>query len=121
MEEYEVVPASDVPEGQRVIAQIAGREIAILNIEGEYYAHTNWCPHQSGPVCEGTLSGTWVASSDQNDRSQISLSWERENEILNCPWHGWEFDVRTGECLSNQTKLASVSVAVKDGMLVVKF
>ena len=49
-----------------------------------------------------------------------SLEWTEEGHILNCPWHGWEYDVTTGECLSrNRVRLPAHDVEVRDGEIVV--
>jgi nitrite reductase/ring-hydroxylating ferredoxin subunit len=49
------------------------------------------------------------------------MRWEREGEILSCPWHGWEYDVTTGDCLSRRkARLVSHDVRVRDGHVVVE-
>ena len=56
-------------------AEVAGQPIAIANVEGEYYAIAATCTHVGGPLAEGELTGA----------------------ALTCPWHGGQFDVRTGQ------------------------
>lgn len=76
-----VASASDIPvgEGREVLAD--GIVIAIYNLGGEFCALDGICPHAGGPLAEGDLEGP----------------------IVTCPWHGWQFDVRTGKnCLSEQ-------------------
>jgi nitrite reductase/ring-hydroxylating ferredoxin subunit len=58
-------------------AEVAGRAVAIANVDGEYYAIESTCTHVGGPLVEGELSGA----------------------VLTCPWHGGQFDVRTGQAL----------------------
>ncbi len=58
-------------------AEVAGQPVAIANVEGEYYAIASTCTHAGGPLAEGELNGA----------------------ALTCPWHGGQFDVRTGEVL----------------------
>ena len=118
-EECIIAREDEIPEGERIIVQVEGREIAVFNINGEVFAYTNWCLHQGGPICEGALTGT---SKETFDRETLTneFSWGREGEILNCPWHGWEYDVRTGECLSRSNRdLHSYPVTVKDGDVVI--
>lgn len=118
MSEHIVTTVDELNPGERITIQIEGREITVFNVEGTYRAYTNWCPHQSGPVCEGQLSGTWEA--DLDEEKKINFEWGREDEILNCPWHGWEYDVETGKCLSREgIKLPQHEVTVTDGDVVV--
>ena len=70
---------------------IRGRPIAVFNLDGEFFGLFNRCPHQGGPMCEGILTG--LIESDEPGHYRYS----RKGEILRCPWHGWEFDVRTGQ------------------------
>lgn len=90
-----VAPVADFPPGERRIVEAAGRSIGVFNVDGEYYALTNVCPHQRAPLCEGTLTGTTCAEGVDD------VGWERDGEVLVCPWHGWEFDVTTGESVFN--------------------
>lgn len=59
-----------------IVRDSTGREIALFNIEGKIFALNNLCPHRGGPLGEGELDGC----------------------IVTCPWHSWQFDVRTGAC-----------------------
>jgi len=119
MSDHVVAPADDLDDGDRVVALLEGRPIAVFNIDGEYHAYTNWCAHQGGPACEGIITGTTTAAFDQ-ESLETELEWSREGEILACPWHAWEYDVTTGECLSRETvRLIAHEVHVDDGEIVV--
>ncbi len=52
-----------------------GKEVAIFCVGGRYFATDNLCPHEGGPLAEGNLEG----------------------DSVTCPWHGWQFDVVSGE------------------------
>lgn len=120
MGEYVVADVADLADGDRVIFEAEGREICVFKTDGEYHAYLNWCPHQNGPACEGKLAGTLDAEFDR-ESLEVSLSSSREGEVLACPWHGWEFDVTDGRCLSRAgVKLPSYPVRVEDGEVVVK-
>lgn len=69
---------------------LEGRSIGVFNIGGEFFALRNVCPHQGGPLCEGVLSGLVAPGAPGEYR------YTGRKEVLRCPWHGWEFDVRTG-------------------------
>jgi 3-phenylpropionate/trans-cinnamate dioxygenase ferredoxin subunit len=86
-----VGPASEIPPGARRIVTLEGRSIGVFNLAGEFFAVRNACPHQGGPLCLGVLSGFAVPGAPG------VYEYERQGEILRCPWHGWEFDVRTGQ------------------------
>ena len=91
-----VAAAADLPAGQRKIFKIAGREIGIFNINGNFYALRNICPHKGAPLCRGRLRPLVVAS------DVYQVDHQRENEILKCPWHLWEFDLKTGRALYDE-------------------
>ncbi|MDS0474518.1 Rieske (2Fe-2S) protein [Natrinema sp. 1APR25-10V2] len=118
--DHVVCDAGELGEGERVLVQIEGREIGVFNIDGEYHAYTNWCAHQGGPMCEGTLDGTTEACFDR-DTLERDLEWTREGQVLRCPWHAWEFDVVSGECLhSDRYRLVDHEVLVQEGEIVVR-
>jgi len=82
----------------------------VFNVNGEFVAVRNYCVHAGGPVCEGKLSGTVTASIDELEDDR-----EREGEIPACPSHGWEFDLLTGEHLSDLSyRLLTYDVTVSD-------
>ena len=80
---------------ERRLVEVKGRSIGIFNVNGEYVAVLNVCPHELAPVCRGRLGGTTLPSPPGEYR------WGRDGEILACPWHGWEFDLLTGESLAD--------------------
>jgi nitrite reductase (NADH) small subunit len=73
--------------------RIAGREMGVFNVNGSYYALRNICPHRGAPLCRGRLRPLMVSS------GVYQVDREREGEILKCPWHQWEFDIKTGQAL----------------------
>jgi nitrite reductase/ring-hydroxylating ferredoxin subunit len=91
MSRYIVATVEEIPPGGHKIVEIAGRSIGVFNLDGEFFALRNRCPHQGGPLCAGTQAG--LVSSSRPGEYQYS----RAGEILRCPWHGWEFDIRTGQ------------------------
>jgi 3-phenylpropionate/trans-cinnamate dioxygenase ferredoxin subunit len=94
---YVVADAADLPPGQRKIVEIARREIGIFNINGNFHALRNLCPHKGGPLCRGRLRPLVVAS------DVYRVDHQQEGEILKCPWHQWEFDIKTGRALCDET------------------
>jgi nitrite reductase/ring-hydroxylating ferredoxin subunit len=88
---HRVARAGEIPPGGRKVVEVAGRSIGIFNIGGEFFAIRNQCPHAGGPLCEGILSG-FVSSTEPGQYEYV-----RRGEIVRCPWHQWEFDVKTGQ------------------------
>lgn len=110
-----ICTTDELPVGERIIEEIDGKEIAVFNIDGEYIAVLNYCVHQSGPLCEGVISGTVEA-----DPTEWEYDWEREGKVINCPWHGWEFDLTTGKNLSDpQYEIIRYDVILEDDTILV--
>jgi nitrite reductase/ring-hydroxylating ferredoxin subunit len=115
MARYVVAEAGEIPPGGRKIVEVAGRSIGIFNIGGEFFALRNRCPHQGGPLCEGKTWGALVA-----DRPG-EFHYSRPGEILTCLWHGWEYDIRTGQswCAPERLRVRRYEVAVEAGAEIV--
>lgn len=73
-----VAAASEIPSGEMTIVELDGQEIAIANLNGEFVAFQNECTHRGGPLGEGILMG----------------------DVVECPFHAGQFNVRTGEVVS---------------------
>jgi nitrite reductase/ring-hydroxylating ferredoxin subunit len=85
-----VCATHELPPGGRRIVEVDGRSIGVFNVAGDYLAIRNRCPHQGGPLCEGVQVGE-LTSDLPGD-----YEYSRPGEMIRCPWHGWEFDLRTG-------------------------
>ncbi len=96
-----------IPPGFRKIVEVEGRSIGVFNIDGEFFALRNRCPHQGGPLCWGRLSGFPTA------RVPGEYRYTRKGEILRCPWHGWEFDVKTGRSWVDPKRVRTRSYPTK--------
>jgi nitrite reductase/ring-hydroxylating ferredoxin subunit len=108
---YIVGSTETIPPGSRKLTTIKGRPIAIFNIDGEYFGIHNRCPHLGGSLCDGILTGLVESSEPGN------YSYTRQGEILKCPWHGWEFDIRTGQsyCRPDQVQARQYKIGVEKG------
>ncbi len=88
-----VATVADVPEGAGKTVEVAGKQIALFNVGGKFYAIDNACKHRGGPLGEGEVDGSTVI----------------------CPWHGWEYDVTTGANLDDASvKLGCYPVKVEN-------
>jgi len=92
---WPVARAGDIAPGECRIVEVKRHSIGIFNVNGEFVAVLNICPHELAPVCRGRVSGTTLPSPPGEYR------WGRDGEILSCPWHGWEFDLLTGKALAD--------------------
>ena len=102
-------------EGSRVIADVDGREVAVFNVDGEYYALPNHCVHQGAPLCEGELTGRMTVDDDWE------WEWDGEEKNITCPWHAWKFDVTTGvHVKDDRYRLPQYQVEVEDGDVYVR-
>ncbi len=106
--------ADDVRDDTCLQVEVAGRSLGLFRVGGQFRAVLNHCPHEGAPICRGTVRGTTLPSVPGTFR------WGRENEILACPWHGWEFALDSGQCLTDRRRLATFPTEVAaDGTLYV--
>ncbi len=70
-----VASKSDLSPGENKVVNVNGTDVALFNVDGEFFAISNTCLHRGGPLGEGFLEGDVVA----------------------CPWHGWRYNVKTGQ------------------------
>ena len=83
----------DFRERQVRVIEVAQRQVGIVRWHGDFFAISNVCPHQGGPLCRGRLSARLAAVEPGN------LVLDDSIPVIACPWHGWEFDVRTGRAI----------------------
>jgi NAD(P)H-dependent nitrite reductase small subunit len=98
-EEVSVAKADEIPPGSGKVVEVGGKTLAVFNVDGNFYAIDNTCLHRGGPLGEGIL----------------------EEKVVTCPWHGWEYDVTTGQNTFNPAiKVESYKVSVQDGEIKVQ-
>jgi nitrite reductase/ring-hydroxylating ferredoxin subunit len=111
----------EIPPGERkLIVPFRGRAgIGVFNVNGAYHALRNLCPHKLGPLCVGRVSGRPEASAPPSAYAG-ELEIARDGEVIRCPWHLWEFDITTGQCLVDpQMRVKTYPVSIEDGEVVV--
>lgn len=96
-ERYEICPVGELPPGESTIVEIndGRRSIGVFNVDGEFHALANVCPHQLAPLCEGEITGEVV--SDRVGEYELI----RDGEVIRCPWHGWKFNIEDGTSVFN--------------------
>jgi nitrite reductase/ring-hydroxylating ferredoxin subunit len=110
---HRITSVEELDEGDRVIADINGREIAVFAYDGDYHALANHCIHQAGPLCEGALQGTQEFSITDED-----WEWRYDDDprVIVCPWHAWRFEITTGKNVDDdQYAVPSYDVEVENG------
>jgi 3-phenylpropionate/trans-cinnamate dioxygenase ferredoxin subunit len=111
---HAVAPATELPPGTRKIVKAGRFEVGVFNVHGTYRAVLNICPHELAPVCKGPVRGTTLPSPAGEYR------WGCEGEILSCPWHGWEFNLRDGVSLHDpKCRVKTFETEVEAGIVYV--
>lgn len=90
-EHVKVAQIDQLSPGKGLLVKVKGREVALFNVDGFYYAISNSCPHSTGPLAEGRLYG----------------------QIVTCPWHGAQFDVTTGQLCSGPATTSVITYPVR--------
>lgn len=99
-EHIKVAQIDQLPPGKGLLVKVKGREVALFNIDGSFYALSNSCSHSTGPLAEGRLYG----------------------QIVTCPWHGAQFDVKTGKPCSGPatTPVAIYAVRIEGSSILIE-
>lgn len=87
-------------ENVRKIVSVEEKEIGVFRRNDRFYAFENLCPHAGGPVCEGVIRGKVEAV--LNEEKDLVIHQIAETTHLVCPWHGWEYNLATGECAGDR-------------------
>ncbi len=92
--------ASDVKPGECKTVEVDGTPVAVYNVAGTYYATHNTCAHRGGPLGEGSLEG----------------------DVVTCPWHGFRYNVTSGQCVGPNPalKVSAFKVSVQGSDLMVE-
>ncbi len=119
MKEIFVAAEADIPEGGRKVIAAEGVEVGVFRIDGTLKAWRNECPHQGGPVCQGRVM-KGVEERLDDERRSLGIHYKDGSLHVICPWHGYEFDIRTGRHTGlDRIRLSSHPVSVRDGAIYV--
>jgi nitrite reductase/ring-hydroxylating ferredoxin subunit len=100
MPECFVAKASDLHDGDRRIVVAGHEEIGVFFKGGTYFAYINYCVHSGGPACEGIMINR-VVDVIADDRTYQGQAFGDEVHFV-CPWHGYEFELTTGQCVGDR-------------------
>ncbi|MFT8245099.1 Rieske (2Fe-2S) protein [Roseomonas sp. BN140053] len=116
MAKHVVARTGEIAPGSARSVRVGGRDIAVFNVKGEFFALLDRCPHEGAPLSCGQF--TSLVEADRPGQYRVS----RQGEMLRCPWHGWEFDIRTGQsyCDPQKMRVRSYQVTVEPGEALAK-
>jgi nitrite reductase/ring-hydroxylating ferredoxin subunit len=118
MKEVVIGKAAAFPDPGRKVIEVDGAEIGVFCRNGHFTAYENVCPHMGGPVCQGKIIAR-VEERIADDKTSLGLSFSKDQTNVACPWHGYEFDIATGQHQGNpRMRLRPVKIEVVDGELV---
>src|SRR5262245_24146532 len=119
MRDINVGPASAFADPGRKLIEANGVEVGVFKLGGEFFAYENVCPHIGGPACQGKIIAK-VEEVVAPDRTSKGMDFSKDKINVVCPWHGFEFDIRTGRHHGNaRYRLKPVKVRVDGGDVIV--
>jgi len=119
MREVNIGAAADFADPGRKIIGFEGFEVGVFRLDGEFFAYLNLCPHMGGPACQGKMIAK-VEEIIAEDRTSKGMAFSKTRMHVVCPWHGYEFDIRTGVHPGNaRARLRKINVTVADGEVVI--
>jgi nitrite reductase (NADH) small subunit len=100
-------------DGCRVI-DVEGKPVGVISVGEEFFAISDRCPHMGASMCTGSLGGTFVAADPHE------YVYGKDDRVIRCPWHGWEFDLESGRSLLEPRRvgLRTYRVTHADGEVV---
>lgn len=117
MAELPVGRVEEFEEADRKIVLSDATKVGVFRVDERFYAYENRCMHQGGPVCEGRILGK-VEAVLEDDRNVLREKFSDTEKHLVCPWHGYEYDIRTGQHSGDRRlRLNRFDVIERDGMV----
>ena len=106
-----VAKASDLQDGDRLLADVGGRQVVVFRQNGEFYALANSCPHRGADLSKGRFQAQLTCD------KMGEIEFHTNDKYVACPWHGWEFDITTGQSYFDPkgTRVRPYPVTVEDG------
>jgi nitrite reductase (NADH) small subunit len=115
MKSYVVGRLDEFAEGSRKVVSCDGIEVGVFRVDGELVAWHNQCAHLQGPVCQGRIYSKVEEPVDANGHTRM-LHYNDKDKHIVCPWHGWEFSLKTGKHPGNpKAGLRKATLEIADG------
>jgi nitrite reductase (NADH) small subunit len=116
-QELFVAEASELEERSRKVVPFGETAIGVYRVNGKLYAYENLCLHQGGPVCEGLMMPK-VEEVLTPEKTFVQQRFNYDEWHIVCPWHGWEYDLTTGEfVVDRKMRLRKYEVVERDGKI----
>jgi nitrite reductase/ring-hydroxylating ferredoxin subunit len=96
MKDVVIGKAAVFPDPGRKVVEVDGTEVGVFCRNGKFTAFENVCPHMGGPVCQGKIIPR-VEELIADDKTSLGFAFSKTQTNVACPWHGYEFDVSTGQ------------------------
>lgn len=111
-----VAKVGEIAPGTAKLVAVAGRELGIFNLDGTYYALLSKCPHEGASLCKGKI--VHRVESDEPGKYRVVA----DSAMIRCPWHGWQYDIRTGQswCDPDNISLRKYAVSVEPGAAILR-
>ena len=120
MREVNIGPASEIADPGRKLIGFENFEVAVFKLDGEFFAYLNHCPHMGGPACQGKMIAK-VEEIIAEDRTSKGMMFSKTKMHVVCPWHGYEFDIRTGVHPGNpRAQLRKIKIAVSGDDVIIE-
>jgi len=121
MRDVNVGAAVDFANPGRKVIEFEGIEVGVFRLGDDFFAYANVCPHMGGPACQGKMMPK-VEEVIAGDHTSKGMAFSKTQMNIVCPWHGYEFDMRTGIHAGNpKVRLRPINVRVSDGDVIVSF
>ncbi len=100
MQSVAIGKAAAFPNPGRKVVEVDGIAVGVFCHNGKFTAYENVCPHMGGPVCQGKIIAR-VQELIAADKTSLGLAFSKDQTNVACPWHGYEFDIATGQHQGN--------------------
>lgn len=119
MPEYNAGKVADYADGDRKVIVCGDKEVGVFRLGDDFFAWHNRCAHRAGPVCQGRIMKR-VLEPVAEDRTVRSMEYDESEINIVCPWHGYEFSIRTGAHQGNSSvRLRKADLTIRDGEIYV--
>ena len=104
----------ELPPGSSTFVPVGKFGVGVYNVDGEYRAVTNFCPHRGGPLCVGRR----YPAIDSDEPYTFKVTGE--DQIIKCPWHGWEFNLIDGVSEVGTKRIRTHTVRVEGDLVILE-
>lgn len=110
MGRHKIGGTDQISEGEGICVEVDGIEVAVFNLEGEFHAIQNRCIHKNAPLCKAGRQKKNAPECEVPTRGRVNV----ESSTVNCPWHWWEWDLKTGSNPVNDMQMRTFLVEIDE-------